>query len=268
MIARDSDRMMTGPMCSCQSSGARLRVAGQEGGAPDSHHALGCVTALGCALLVLFSSPFLPRAPWAPASGVRCYSGGSANCSPCLGGSPSLRLVSLVLGPSCADLRLLYLVRFRELLACVWLLLCCLSVHYRFAFLALLVYVCAWPAASPRPRSWLPGSWYFTTRVHFHASLQFRSLSWRPVNWLYFRSIFDSSRTRSLITFIFFQYFFSLSLSLSSVLHFLSRSLASLLTGLLLATSACSQLDSRWLPPLRLTLTGGACLQRTPLSFP
>ena len=130
---------------------------------------------------VLFSSPFLPRAPWAPASGVRCYSGGSANCSPCLGGSPSLRLVSLVLGLSCADLRLLYLVRFRELLACVWLLLCCLSVHYRFAFLALLVYVCAWPAASPRPRSWLPGSWYFTTRVHFHASLQFRSLSWRPV---------------------------------------------------------------------------------------
>ena len=181
VIARDSDRMMTGPMCSCQSSGARLRVAGQEGGAPDSHHALGCVTALGCALLVLFSSPFLPRAPWAPASGVRCYSGGSANCSPCLGGSPSLRLVSLVLGPSCADLRLLYLVRFRELLACVWLLLCCLSVHYRFAFLALLVYVCAWPAASPRPRSWLPGSWYITTRVHFHASLRFRSLSWRPV---------------------------------------------------------------------------------------
>ena len=253
---------MTGPMCSCQSSGARLRVAGQEGGAPDSHHALGCVTALGCALLVLFSSPFLPRSPWAPASGVRCYSGGSANCSPCLGGSPSLRLVSLVLGPSCADLRLLYLVRFRELLACVWLLLCCLSVHYRFAFLALLVYVCAWPAASPRPRSWLPGSWYFTFRVHFHASLQFRSLSWRPVG-----STSAPSLTRLVpVPCFFFLFFFSLSLS--SVLHFLSRSLASLLTGLLLATSACSQLDSRWLPPLRLTLTGGACLQRTPLSFP
>jgi hypothetical protein len=126
---------------------------------------------------VLFSSPFLPRAPWAPpALGV-------TRAAPQIvrpGGSPSLRLASLVLGPSCADLRLLYLVRFRELLACVWLLLCCLSVHYRFAFLALLVYVCAWPAASPRPRSWLPGSWYFTIRVHFHASLQFRSLSWRP----------------------------------------------------------------------------------------
>ena len=211
---------------------------------------------------VLFSSPFLPRAPWAPASGVRCYSGGSANCSPCLGGSPSLRLVSLVLGPSCADLRLLYLVRFRELLACVWLLLCCLSVHYRFAFLALLVYVCAWPAASPRPRSWLPGSWYFTIRVHFHASLQFRSLSWRPVGST---CVFPAPSLTRLVP---VPWFFSLSLSLSSVLHFLSRSLASLLTGLLLATSACSQLDSRWLPPLRLTLTGGACLQRTPLSFP
>ena len=226
VIARDSDRMMTGPMCSCQSSGARLRVAGQEGGAPDSHHALGCVTALGCALLVLLSSPFLPRAPWAPASGVRCYSAGSANCSPCLGSSPSLRLVSLVLGPSCADLRLLYLVRFRELLACVWLLLCCLSVHYRFAFLALLVYVCAWPAASPRPRSWLPGSWYFTTRVHFHASLQFRSLSWRPVGST---CVFPAPSLTRLVP---VPWFFSLSLSLSSVLHFLSRSLASLLTGL------------------------------------
>jgi hypothetical protein len=39
-IARDSDPMMTGPMCSCQSSGARLPVAGQEGGALDSDHAL------------------------------------------------------------------------------------------------------------------------------------------------------------------------------------------------------------------------------------
>ena len=169
---------------------------------------------------VLFSSPFLPRAPWAPASGVRCYSGGSAYCSPCLGGSPSLRLVSLVLGPSCADLRLLYLVRFRELLACVWLLLCCLSVHYRFAFLALLVDVCC-PAASPRPRSWLPGSWYFTTRVHFHASLQFRSLSWRPVGST---CVFPAPSLTRLVPvpclflyflccLLFFYYFLSLSLS-------------------------------------------------------
>ena len=204
VIARDSDRMMTGPMCSCQSSGARLRVAGQ-GGAPDSHHALGCVTALGCALLVLFSSPFLPRAPWAPASGVRCYSGGSANCSPCLGGSPSLRLVSLVLGPSCADLRLLYLVRFRELLACVWLLLCCLSVHYRSAFLALLVF-----APGPRLRrgrdpgfldlgTLLPA---FISMLPFDFDLSLGALL------ALLRSIFDSSRTRSLC------FFFSLSLRL------------------------------------------------------
>jgi hypothetical protein len=162
-------------MCSCQSSGARLRVAGQEGGAPDSHHALGCVTALGCALRSVLVA--LSPSSALGASGVRCYSGGSANCSPCFGGSPSLRLVSLVLGPSCADL----LGAFSRALGLCWLLLCCLSVHYRFAFLALLVYVCAWPAASPRPRSWLPGSWYITTRVHFHASLRFRSLSWRPV---------------------------------------------------------------------------------------
>ena len=159
---------------------------------------------------VLFSSPFLPRAPWAPpALGV-------TRAAPQIvrpGGSPSLRLASLVLGPSCADLRLLYLVRFRELLACVWLLLCCLSVHYRFAFLALLVYVCAWPAASPRPRSWLPGSWYFTTRVHFHASLQFRSLSWRPVGST---CVFPAPSLTRLVPvpclFLFFLFFF-LSLS-------------------------------------------------------
>jgi hypothetical protein len=41
-------------------------VAGQEDGAPDSHHALGCVSALGRALPVMLISPFLPRARWAP----------------------------------------------------------------------------------------------------------------------------------------------------------------------------------------------------------
>ena len=84
-IARDSGPMMTGPMCSCQSSGARLPVAGQEGGALDSHHAHGRVSALGRALPVLYMSPCLPRAPWAPTFGVRCCSGGSASCSPCRG---------------------------------------------------------------------------------------------------------------------------------------------------------------------------------------
>ena len=43
-------------------------------------------------------SPCLPRAPWAPTFGVRCCSGGSASCSPCLGGSPSLRLASSAVG--------------------------------------------------------------------------------------------------------------------------------------------------------------------------
>lgn len=51
----------------------------------DSHRALGRVSALGRALPVLYMSPCLPRAPWAPTFGVRCCSGGSASCSPCRG---------------------------------------------------------------------------------------------------------------------------------------------------------------------------------------
>ena len=131
-IARDSDPMMTGPMCSCQSSGARLPVAGQEGGAFDSHHALGRVSALGRALPVLYMSPCLPRAPWAPTFGVRCCSGGSASCSPCLGGSPSLRLASSAVG--CPVPTSPFMGSW-----CVWLLFCCPSVNLRSAFLALIV---------------------------------------------------------------------------------------------------------------------------------
>ena len=86
-----------------------------------------------------------------------------------------------------------------------------------------------------RGRAWLPGSWYITTRVHFHASLRFRSLSWRPVGST---CVFPAPSLTRLVPvpclFYFVYFYFFLSLSLSSVLHFLSRSLASLLTGLLL----------------------------------
>ena len=107
-------------------------MAGQEGGALDSHHALGRVSALGRALPVLYMSPCLPRAPWAPTFGVRCCSGGSASCSPCLGGSPSLRLASSAVG--CPVPTSPFMGSW-----CVWLLFCCPSVNLRSAFLALLV---------------------------------------------------------------------------------------------------------------------------------
>ena len=39
-IARDLGLTMTGPTCSCQTSGAGLPVAGQVGGSPANHRAL------------------------------------------------------------------------------------------------------------------------------------------------------------------------------------------------------------------------------------
>ena len=159
---------------------------------------------------VLFSSPFLPRAPWAPpALGVtraapqivRPVSGAHRPCA-LLPWSLARPVLTFACSTWCV-----FVSSWPVFGSCFVAFRCITGLpswHFSWMFAA---------AASPRPRSWLPGPWYFTTRVHFHASLQFRSLSWRPVGST---CVFPAPSLTRLVPvpclFIYlFIYFFSLS---------------------------------------------------------